>query len=649
MKKLLLLAPLTLLVAFCFLAVPAFASDSPSIISAGCFNSRGGDATYSLCMGYRLTHEASGVVAKLSFVGPSYAKITLTGANATYLTLYKGKPKSVLAENNGKVTFTFIGKSSNFAQLKVVSDSVAPAHSSEYSACSDTIAYGNGIYTACQGDTITFNPNGIQINVDDFGNGSLFLSFVGATVSKINIPLHTSKTINSSTWDPITLTYSDYLYDKAQITIKSKHSLLSTPQLELPSYDSSFTGSQNITYRWDPVPGAVRYSLVERNADNLSQSFYDPVTTTSTTIHHDAASKRTTYYWKISAFDSDDNTVNSPEWRFTLGPVSDVGSCVSANSAGGDGSYSACVGNTITHWPSGLVVTVVSYNTTSTRLNFSDSKGNFVNSLTVYKTGFASINFNGRDLSFKYGGSYPNTGAYITISSVLTNNNSQNPTLISPTLGGSFTGSQNIYYSWNPVPGASYYIFLEKESDQHLYYTTQSEPLYTNRYSFWHGAGSAPKQFFWRIRAYNNDGTYRESDEWSYVLKSDQQTLGTPALTSPANGSPFTGAQTIHYNWTSVPGAVRYTMMERSSNSSTTFFSQTSTTNSNSSYHNVGSSRVTYYWKVRAFSVDGAYQDSDEWYFTLGPSTSNSVSWNVFGTVRSESGVIPYATVKITG
>ncbi len=92
--------------------------------------------------------------------------------------------------------------------------------------------------------------------------------------------------------------------------------------------------------------------------------------------------------------------------------------CLGSNSAGGDGSYSACVGNTITHQPSGVIATPLSFDDSKVELSLSGLPGGSVTTLTVYKNGTGHIGGNNDyDLTYEYGGKYPSTGAYITISS----------------------------------------------------------------------------------------------------------------------------------------------------------------------------------------------------------------------------------------
>ena len=98
--------------------------------------------------------------------------------------------------------------------------------------------------------------------------------------------------------------------------------------------------------------------------------------------------------------------------------------CLGSDSNGGDGSYSACVGNTINHQPSGVLVTPLSFDDSKVELSFSGLPGNNVAVHTVYKDSTVQIGGNGYSLTYEYGGNYPSTGAYITISTTCISSNS---------------------------------------------------------------------------------------------------------------------------------------------------------------------------------------------------------------------------------
>lgn len=104
-------------------------------------------------------------------------------------------------------------------------------------------------------------------------------------------------------------------------------------------------------------------------------------------------------------------------------PVAPEPTCVGSNSNGGDGSYSACVGNTIAHQPTGVLATVLSFDDSKVVLSIKNTSTNAPPfNITVYKNAPAShvggfvITNNISELLYTYGGSYP-AGAYITISS----------------------------------------------------------------------------------------------------------------------------------------------------------------------------------------------------------------------------------------
>jgi hypothetical protein len=204
-----------LIMTFGFFTLPASASQTTPI--ADCKDAYNGDGTFILCKGHQLILlNATGNVTLTTFDENS-AKLKLTGANATNITLYKNRPKNILNDNGDILTLTYLKKSSKSISIKVQSDS-----SIDSKPCNDVATTNDGAYSACVGDTITNNLSGIKMTIDSFDKSSLKLAISGSNSSKISIPIFQSRILTSSNGsNKITVTYFDYTSTKAYIVIYS--------------------------------------------------------------------------------------------------------------------------------------------------------------------------------------------------------------------------------------------------------------------------------------------------------------------------------------------------------------------------------------------------------------------------------------------
>lgn len=113
-------------------------------------------------------------------------------------------------------------------------------------------------------------------------------------------------------------------------------------------------------------------------------------------------------------------------------PITDSSSATCSrinNNTGGDGSYSACIGDTITHSPSGLIAKVLSFDDSKLTLFISGMPGNNTTTLSIYKNNFGYVGGNnGYEVIYKYSGYSASTGANIFI----TSKTSVNPLIVTP-------------------------------------------------------------------------------------------------------------------------------------------------------------------------------------------------------------------------
>lgn len=112
------------------------------------------------------------------------------------------------------------------------------------------------------------------------------------------------------------------------------------------------------------------------------------------------------------------DVVPAPESGPEPTPELNSATCNRINNTGGDGSYSACVGDTITHSPSGLMSKVLSFDDSKLTLFMSGMPGNNETTLSIYKNNFGYVGGNdGYEVIYKYGGYSPSTGANIFLTS----------------------------------------------------------------------------------------------------------------------------------------------------------------------------------------------------------------------------------------
>lgn len=90
------------------------------------------------------------------------------------------------------------------------------------------------------------------------------------------------------------------------------------------------------------------------------------------------------------------------------------------------------------------------------------------------------------------------------------------PTLSSPSNGQNFIDAQTITFSWSGISGASYYQFMMRDADNTNYF--YNERANTNSYSLYQNIGSNQTSYYWKVRAYDNSGNYKDSDERMYSI-----------------------------------------------------------------------------------------------------------------------------------
>ncbi len=184
------------------------------------------------------------------------------------------------------------------------------------------------------------------------------------------------------------------------------------------------------------------------------------------------------------------------------------------------------------------------------------------------------------------------------------------PTLASPT--NNATGQPTaLTLSWNSVSGALTYEVRVATAAGFGVATVSDQAGLTGVSATVAGlAGSTT--YYWQVNATNGAGTTAWSAAWSFTT-----TIGSPALSSPANGA--TGQPvTLSLSWGSVSGAVSYGVQVSTDMS---FGSTMSGQSGLTGLYDVVSGLtggVTYYWEVDATGAAATGAWSGAWSFSAG-------------------------------
>ena len=117
-------------------------------------------------------------------------------------------------------------------------------------------------------------------------------------------------------------------------------------------------------------------------------------------------------------------------------------------------------------------------------------------------------------------------------------------------------------------------------------------------------------QYYWRIASKNNGGTVWSS-AWSFTT-----TVGTPVLSSPANGA-TNQPNSLTLSWSAVTGATAYSLQVSTvSTFATTFSSQTALAGTTFALNGLKNA-ITYYWEVNASASGSAGPWTAYWSFTV--------------------------------
>jgi len=162
-----------------FVIALGFSLSTPSVSAAtisGCGNSAGDDGYYEMCKGDINTHNPSNIESKLVWYNSAYMKLRLTGANKSYIRVYKNKPLVVSSNEGDRVTFEYDLQQTNGVTIQVsLEEDVEDSYScSNYSG-------GDGEYRLCKGKYFKHDQAGIKTTINSIND-----SYVSVTVANAN-------------------------------------------------------------------------------------------------------------------------------------------------------------------------------------------------------------------------------------------------------------------------------------------------------------------------------------------------------------------------------------------------------------------------------------------------------------------------------
>jgi photosystem II stability/assembly factor-like uncharacterized protein len=204
------------------------------------------------------------------------------------------------------------------------------------------------------------------------------------------------------------------------------------------------------------------------------------------------------------------------------------------------------------------------------------------------------------------------TSAWSSVWNFATYTGPEAPILLSPA-NGAINVSLTPVFSWSNVSSATYYLF-EISTDSLFVTIKDSASVTANQFIMPSGILIPGTVYFWRVIAYNNNG----SGPWSTVFRFT--TLGvplTPNLIYPTNGM-IGVSPTPTLDWDSIAVALYY-KVQISTVSNFAIITDSATITASQYTVPAGKLQLnyTYFWRVNASNASGTSPWSSTWYFTV--------------------------------
>ena len=268
---------------------------------------------------------------------------------------------------------------------------VATTGSTSAMSCGNS-AGDDGLYSACVGDTIAHTPTGIKLKVVSYTAGNVLLSTSlnlksGGTISTLSL--------NKNVPVVATLTNGTVFTTKYTET-SDKYGAFIQIESEIPpamscgnSADEDGLYSACIGDTITHYPTGIKLKVVSYTDGNVKLSTSIDLKSGGT-IHSLSLNKNVPVVATLT--DGTEFKTTYTETSDTHGAFIQIDSEIPpamscGNSAGDDGLYSACAGDTITHWPTGIKLKVVSYTDGNVKLSTSIGlkSGGTIHSLSLNK------------------------------------------------------------------------------------------------------------------------------------------------------------------------------------------------------------------------------------------------------------------------
>jgi hypothetical protein len=379
---------------------------------------------------------------------------------------------------------------------------------------------------------------------------------------------------------------------------------INTVYLSSPSNNST-NRAVNQVLSWNSISGLTyydyQYDIVSTfDSENLVTA---SVTSSYTSVSTANLKYGTTYFWRVRAKHSIDESAWSATWSFTTNPFGAVQSTPANNSTNRPINLTLYV--TTTSGSSNIDYQV------DTTLNFNSP---LLQELT-HSSSFSGITVSplryGQTYYWRVRGRHTNDISVWTIPWSFT---TQYELTSAPTLATPANGSNGIAYSsvnvtWNSLANANSYQYQVARDAQF----TQVVKTGNTSLTFANITNLQPSTvYYWRVRGENVNGYSPWSTVWNFTTEST--VLVQPTLTSPENESIITGSSAT-FLWNPVFGANGYTLQVSIDN---TFTTATSTFNTaNTTYGLSGLQyNLNYYWRVRAYDGSSEGPWSAVWSFS---------------------------------
>ena len=356
---------------------------------------------------------------------------------------------------------------------------LAPTQKAYAMSCGSSSG-ADGLYSACAGDTITHNTSGVKVTVGAYTDRFVRFKISGADISYLYLRKNSSRKMTAKNGTEIKLTYTKYsstygafvqIATGANYTAPTPVPTPTVPKMlcgNSAGNDGLYSGcaGDSITH----YPSGVVFTIDSYDSNavilsstnaNVLQSYLYNQNQSSTLISNSGYTVDYKYTHKSDAYGV---SIQIDSYKSYTETPSEVPTVSCGNAGGGDGLYNACLNDSITHDPSKIAATLLSYNDYSARLKLTNASTDYI---YVRKDNTRTIRSNnGYDVTYSYTGK-TTYGVFIKVSS----NAPTTPNLSCGNSGGddgvyrACIGDSITHYSSNIVAKVRYYDNYRLELD----------------------------------------------------------------------------------------------------------------------------------------------------------------------------------------